>query len=132
VQAANLTELKAHGIPCWFVVNASNPEFHGKGSGTNLAIHKACNSKITPSLHELTLQYYTAPAKVSKAYTVPLPEGCPLRTNQNVHYVIHVVGPNMNPKRPNCLNGDYEKGEKLLRTAYEQVLDAFLSKICDL
>ena len=40
-------------------------------------------------------------------------------------HVIHVLGPNMNPQRPNCLNGDYETGERLLRQAYRALFEAF-------
>jgi len=129
VAVASLTELKSKNMPSWFIVNASNPKFKPTGSGTNKWIHNACTSWLTPSLEELTLQLYEIPARVSVPYPVPLPVGCPLRNTQNVHYVIHVVGPNMNPKRDNCLNGDYEKGEKLLRQSYESVLDVFVRKI---
>jgi aprataxin len=56
---------------------------------------------------------------------VELPPFSPLRTQEGVSHVIHVLGPNMNPLRPNCLNGDYVTGERLLRNAYRALFEAF-------
>ncbi|XP_021891037.1 transcription factor bHLH140 [Carica papaya] len=44
-------------------------------------------------------------------------------------HVIHVLGPNMNPHRPNCLNNDYIKGCKILREAYTSLFEGFVSII---
>ncbi|GAU26854.1 hypothetical protein TSUD_02560 [Trifolium subterraneum] len=44
-----------------------------------------------------------------------------------VTHVIHVLGPNMNPQRPNCLNNDYEKGCKVLQDAYASLFEGFAS-----
>jgi hypothetical protein len=43
-------------------------------------------------------------------FRVELREDSPLRAREGVQCVIHVLGPNMNPERPNCLNGDYKTG----------------------
>lgn len=56
---------------------------------------------------------------------VKLPPFSPLRTQEGVSHVIHVLGPNMNPLRPNCLNGDYVTGERVLRSAYRALFEAF-------
>jgi len=128
IRSANLVKLKDCNIPCWYIVNASNPNFKGGGSGANKAIHRACKGEHT-NLEKLTHKLYKPPAKVAKAYAVDLIDSCPLRDEQEVHCVIHVVGPNMSPKRPNYLKGDYEKGEALLREAYEDVLAVFHQKI---
>jgi len=121
----NLTSLKEEGRTSWYIVNASNAKFSDGGSGTNEAIHKACMGNFAPSLKSLTLQLYKPPAEVAKEYPVDLPEGCPLRDTQNVHTVIHVVGPNMCPKRPNCLNNNYDLGRTFLRQSYENALYCF-------
>jgi len=125
---ANLVKLKDHKIPCWYIVNASNPKFNEGGTGTNEAIHEACRGPYTPSLQTLTKRLYGENAEVGKDYPVDLPEGCPLREFQNVHTVIHVVGPNMNPKKPLYLGEDYEKGKIELRKSYQNVLSFFLKK----
>eukprot|EP01124_Arcella_intermedia_P033351 TRINITY_DN7986_c0_g1_i1.p1 TRINITY_DN7986_c0_g1~~TRINITY_DN7986_c0_g1_i1.p1 ORF type:complete len:559 (+),score=102.41 TRINITY_DN7986_c0_g1_i1:64-1740(+) len=55
VRNADLVRLKSEfDIPCWYIVNASNPKFSEGGSGTNEAIHEACKSTFTPSLQALT------------------------------------------------------------------------------
>jgi len=115
-------------MPCWYIVNASNPKFSEGGSGTNEAIHEACRSPYVPTLQTLTRKLYEDNAEVSEAYPVTLPVGCPLRENQNVRVVIHVVGPNMNPKRPNYLGEDekgYARGKDELRKCYLSVLNRF-------
>jgi len=118
--------LKDSNISCWYIVNASNPKFSEGGSGTNVAIHDACRGTYTPTLQTLTRRLYGDLAELSKAFLVPLPEGCPLREYQNVRYVIHVVGPNMNPKKPNYLGEDgLAKGKEELRKCYENVLQCF-------
>lgn len=127
---ADLTALKDSGIPCRYIVNASNPTFHGKGSGTNAAIHRACKFASGTRLDKLTQRLYQPPAKVGKAYPVDLLPAGPnsLTYNQHVHTVIHVVGPNMNPKRKNCLNGNYELGKELLKKSYEEILQCFYER----
>jgi len=45
ILCADLTQLKSkHDLPCHYIVNASNPHFNEGGSGTNQAIHEACQS----------------------------------------------------------------------------------------
>ena len=53
----------------------------------------------------------------------------PLRKKEGVQYVIHVVGPNMNPERPDCLKGDYETGCKLLEESYTSFLEFYAEKL---
>jgi len=131
MRVANLVKLKDANMPCWYIVNASNPNFKSGGSGTNKAIYRACKGENT-NLEKLTHKLYKPPAEVAKAYPVDLQAGCPLRDEQDVRTVIHVVGPNMSSKRANSLKGDYEKGEFLLRRAYEDVLCVFYNKVSSL
>lgn len=62
-----------------------------------------------------------------KAITVPLPSTSPLFSKEGVTHVIHVLGPNMNPKRPNCLKDDYTSGCNVLREAYSSLFENFVS-----
>eukprot|EP01124_Arcella_intermedia_P006134 TRINITY_DN13602_c0_g1_i1.p1 TRINITY_DN13602_c0_g1~~TRINITY_DN13602_c0_g1_i1.p1 ORF type:complete len:359 (+),score=72.65 TRINITY_DN13602_c0_g1_i1:332-1408(+) len=124
IKQANLTLLRDHGIQSWYLVNASNPSFHGQGSGTNRAIHMASNSNSF-NLEKETRRIYSKTAKTAKAYPVTLPAGSPLRDYQGVKTVIHVVGPNMSPKRPRYLGNDYARGDKLLRRAYRSIFKTF-------
>jgi len=84
-----------------------------------------------PTLQTLSRKEYGDNAELSKAYPVGLPVGCPLRETQNVRFVVHVVGPNMNPKRPFYLGEDekgYAKGKEELRKCYFDVLNKFWEK----
>lgn len=64
-------------------------------------------------------------AECGRAYLVDLPEVSPLRKQQGVEYIIHVLGPNMNPTRPNCLYSDYKVGCRLLEQAYSSLFQTF-------
>jgi O-acetyl-ADP-ribose deacetylase (regulator of RNase III) len=125
IQRANITLLRDYGIPSCYIVNASNPSFHGRGSGTNRAIHTAASSGVY-NLEKETRKLYSKNAKTAKAYPVDLRDGSPLKDFQGVKTVIHVVGPNMSPKRPRYLEQNYEFGDKLLKRAYESILSTFL------
>jgi hypothetical protein len=86
------------------------------------AIHEAAG----PYLESATKSAYKGVrATAGKTYPVELPAESPLRIKEGVHYVIHVLGPNMNPQRPDCLYGDYEKGCELLEKAYTSMLNDF-------
>ena len=61
------------------------------------------------------------------AVVVPLPSTSPLYSREGVTHIIHVLGQNMNPERPNCLDDDYIKGCKILRDAYLSLFEGFLS-----
>jgi len=125
IQRANITLLKDYGVQSSYIVNASNPSFHGRGSGTNRAIHTA-SSSASYNLEKETRKLYSKNAKTAKAYPVELRDGSPLKDYQGVRTVIHVVGPNMSPKRPRYLEQNYEIGERLLRKAYESIFRTFL------
>lgn len=61
------------------------------------------------------------------AVVVPLPTTSPLCSREGVTHVIHVLGPNMNPERPNSLNNDYTKGCQVLLQAYTSLFEGFAS-----
>jgi len=125
IKVANLVSLKEANIPCRYIVNASNPSFTDGGSGTNKAIHSACKGpwgslkKLSKSIYRDINEIETA-----KAYPVPLPPECPLRQNQDVHAIIHVVGPNRNPTRVRYLEDQHE-AEDLLKKSYEDIFRVF-------
>ncbi|ELR19557.1 histidine triad domain containing protein [Acanthamoeba castellanii str. Neff] len=109
IRVANITKMKTEGIPCRVIANAAN-EWYGRGapsrqlsfsamgSGVNLAINKAAG----PALDKETKARY-----------------------KGVHHVVHVMAPNMNPQRNNCLHDDYTKGDRLLGQCYSSLLTTF-------
>jgi aprataxin len=62
-----------------------------------------------------------------RAVVVPLPSTSPLFSREGITHVIHVVGPNMNPQRPNCLDNNYITGCKVLRDTYTSLFEGFAS-----
>jgi aprataxin len=56
----------------------------------------------------------------------------PVEVNDNselkkigIEWILHVIGPNFNPNKPNCLNDDYVKGNELLSQAYDNLFKTF-------
>lgn len=92
------------------------------GGGVNSAIHKAAGSELETATKERA-EFL----KPGQSVTVPLPSSSPLFAKEGVTHVIHVLGPNMNPMRPDCLKGDYTKGCKILREAYTSLFEGFVS-----
>jgi aprataxin len=62
-----------------------------------------------------------------RAVVVPLPSNSPLFSREGITHVIHVLGPNMNPQRPNCLDNDYITGCKVLSDTYTSLFEGFAS-----
>ncbi|KAK9124560.1 hypothetical protein Sjap_014162 [Stephania japonica] len=110
------------GLHCTAIANAANWRLKPGGGGVNAAIFNAAG----PSLETATKERagYLSPGS---ALVVHLPSSSPLHKKQGVSHVIHVLGPNMNPQRPNFLNNDYKKGCEVLREAYSSLFNGFLS-----
>jgi len=58
---------------------------------------------------------------VGESYPFKLPEDSQLRRSQNIHYIIHVLPPNLNPKKPDMMT-DKHKAERLLRSTWNNTL----------
>ncbi|KAG5550611.1 hypothetical protein RHGRI_015531 [Rhododendron griersonianum] len=119
----DITRLYSGGrLRCNVVANAANWRLKPEGGGVNAAIFSAAG----PSLETATMERAGSLAP-GKAVVVPLPSTSPLFCREGVTHVIHVLGPNMNPKRPNFLNKDYKKGCEVLREAYSALFEGFAS-----
>ena len=92
------------------------------GGGVNAAIFSAAGE----SLHHATKKCADA-LRPGTSVVVPLPSISPLHQREGVTHVIHVLGPNMNPMRPDYLKNDYIKGSKILREAYNSLFENFAS-----
>lgn len=96
------------------------------GGGVNAAIFSAAGSGL-----EVATKQQANSLQPGNAVAVQLPSTSPLLNREGVTHVIHVLGPNMNPQRPNYLNNDYDEGCKLLGNAYSSLFQAFISIVQD-
>ncbi|XP_073525788.1 uncharacterized protein [Phyllobates terribilis] len=110
------------GLRCNVIANAANWRLKPGGGGVNAAIYSAAG----PALEAATKKQ-AGNLSPGKAIVVPLPSSSPLYSREGVTHVIHVLGPNMNPQRPNYLNGDYGEGCRVLQNAYSSLFESFIS-----
>ncbi|KAL6901901.1 hypothetical protein ACP4OV_004777 [Aristida adscensionis] len=117
----DITQLRSKGgLQCSVIANAANWRLKPGGGGVNAAIFNAAGE----SLQHATKKCADA-LRPGTSVIVPLPSTSPLHQQEGVTHVIHVLGPNMNPMRPDCLKNDYTKGSKILRDAYSSLFDNF-------
>ncbi|KAJ6303469.1 hypothetical protein OIU77_017365 [Salix suchowensis] len=119
---ARLVLVDLRGLRCNVIANAANWRLKPGGGGVNAAIFTAAGLALETATKERANSLLPGHAVV-----VPLPSDSPLYTREGVSHVIHVLGPNMNPQRPNSLNNDYNKGCSILREAYTSLFTGFLS-----
>ncbi|OWM81694.1 hypothetical protein CDL15_Pgr007732 [Punica granatum] len=110
------------GLRCSVIANAANWRLKPGGGGVNAAIFNAAGADF-----EAATKDRAKSLQPGHAVVVPLPSTSPLHIREGVTHVIHVLGPNMNPQRPNCLGNDYNEGCKLLCKAYSSLFDGFMS-----
>lgn len=119
----DITHLYSRGdLRCNVIANAANWRLKPGGGGVNAAIFNAAGPELESATKEKVKSL-----SPGNAVVVPLPSSSPLFTREGVTHVIHVLGPNMNPQRPNCLNNDYNKGCKILQDAYTSLFEGFAS-----
>jgi O-acetyl-ADP-ribose deacetylase (regulator of RNase III) len=119
---ADVTSFAQRGVAT-FIANASNATFNGGPAtgGFNRAIYVAAGDK---ELQADTRATYPKGGSVGPCFEVPLRTSSPLYA-EGTRYILHVVGPNMNPTRPNCLHGDYAAGKAQLSDCYQNMLDTY-------
>nr|QDH08962.1 transcription factor bHLH140 isoform X2 [Cymbidium sinense] len=121
--AGDITRLyTGGGLHCNVIANASNWRLKPGGGGVNTAIFSAGGKAL-----EIATKEQADTISPGSSIIVPVPTISPLYQREGVTHVIHVLGPNMNPQRPNCLKDDYVKGCKVLSEAYSSLFNNFAS-----
>ncbi|XP_047342157.1 transcription factor bHLH140 isoform X2 [Impatiens glandulifera] len=121
----DITLLKSKGgIQCSVIANAANWRLKPGGGGVNAAVFNAAG----PSLEKATKEQAESMSP-GNVVTVHLPSTSPLFIREGVTHVIHVLGPNMNPQRPNCLKDNYVEGCNVLRKAYASLFQSFVGLV---
>lgn len=119
----DITQLHSKGgLQCNVIANAANWRLKPGGGGVNAAIFNAAGEALQHATKECA-----DTLRPGNSVAVPLPSTSPLHQQEGVTHVIHVLGPNMNPMRPDCLKNDYTKGCKVLREAYNSLFENFAS-----
>ncbi|KAM3229006.1 hypothetical protein ACQJBY_060127 [Aegilops geniculata] len=117
----DITQLHSKGgLQCNVIANAANWRLKPGGGGVNAAIFNAAGEALQHATKECA-----DTLRPGNSVAVPLPSTSPLHQQEGVTHVIHVLGPNMNPMRPDCLKNDYTKGCKVLREAYNSLFENF-------
>ena len=126
LRAAPLLALRSDvGVAAAAIANPANHRLSSKGGGLNRAVHAAA-----PALEAATRAAFRGGvAAAGRVLAVPLPADCPLRAAEGVGWVIHAVAPNMNPSRPDCLDGDYTTGCRQLAETYERLFREFAATV---
>lgn len=110
------------GLQCNVIANTTNWRLKPGGGGVNAAIFSAGGEAL-----EIATKEQAEAISPGSSVLVPVPNTSVLYQREGVTHVIHVLGPNMNPQRPNCLKDDYVKGCNILRDAYTSLFDNFVS-----
>ncbi|KAF0935954.1 hypothetical protein E2562_037444 [Oryza meyeriana var. granulata] len=119
----DITQLHSKGgLQCNVIANAANWRLKPGGGGVNAAIYNAAGEDLQRATKECA-----DTLRPGSSVTVPLPSTSPLHQREGVTHIIHVLGPNMNPMRPDCLKNDYTKGSKILHEAYTSLFENFVA-----
>uniref|UniRef100_A0A453IAM8 Macro domain-containing protein n=1 Tax=Aegilops tauschii subsp. strangulata TaxID=200361 RepID=A0A453IAM8_AEGTS len=117
----DITQLHSKGgLQCNVIANAANWRLKPGGGGVNAAIFNAAGEALQHATKECA-----DTLRPGNSVAVPVPSTSPLHQQEGVTHVIHVLGPNMNPMRPDCLKNDYTKGCKVLHEAYNSLFENF-------
>ncbi|URE49097.1 hypothetical protein MUK42_13977 [Musa troglodytarum] len=124
----DITQLYTKGnFRCNVIANATNWRLKPGGGGVNAAIYRAAGDSL-----EIATKERAETLSPGNSVVVPLPSSSPLHLREGVTHVIHVLGPNMNPQRPNYLKNDYVEGCKILHDAYSSLFENFASIKCQM
>lgn len=123
LRIGDITALTALGVRATYMVHPTTWRFVG-GEGGRIARY------MHPTFVDHLIERYPKGAQLGTAYVTHVPQECELAKRcAGLISLLTLTPPNMNPSRPNSLNGDYMKGCKALTTAYNVLFLAFEAKL---
>ncbi|CAN0084040.1 unnamed protein product, partial [Ectocarpus sp. 4 AP-2014] len=120
MKACALPDVGKAGARCAYLVNPCNWRLVAGGARTNMLVNRAAGD----SLRQGSLEGGRTRALVAEPFAVKLSQGSPLRS-EGVDTVIQVLGPNLDPRFPECLANEPDRAHYLLRQCYDKSLDSF-------
>eukprot|EP01112_Ceratiomyxa_fruticulosa_P002929 TRINITY_DN1332_c0_g1_i2.p1 TRINITY_DN1332_c0_g1~~TRINITY_DN1332_c0_g1_i2.p1 ORF type:complete len:446 (+),score=119.60 TRINITY_DN1332_c0_g1_i2:740-2077(+) len=75
-------------------------------------------------LSVLTKKFYPNPGKLSEVYPIELANSSPLNTVHRIECLLWIIGPNLNPSKPDFIE-DYNQGCDALKKTYENLFKRF-------
>ncbi|CAM9127374.1 unnamed protein product [Ectocarpus fasciculatus] len=120
VKACALPDVGKAGARCAYLVNPCNWRLVAAGAKTNMLVNRAAGD----SLRQGSLEGGRTRALVAQPFPVKLSQDSPLRS-EGVDTVIQVLGPNLDPRFPECLSSEPDRARNLLRECYDKSLDIF-------
>eukprot|EP01132_Coremiostelium_polycephalum_P003618 gene3618-4504_t len=78
---------------------------------------------LGPKFESDTKARFPNPGKIGKVYPVPLTSESKFKKEYGVDYVLLVLGPNMNPVKPDCFK-DYKESSPILSETYHALFSA--------
>ncbi|CBN74191.1 FHA-HIT protein [Ectocarpus siliculosus] len=120
MKACALPDVSKAGARCAYLVNPCNWRLVAGGARTNMLVNRAAGD----SLRQGSLEGGRTRALVAEPFAVKLSQDSPLRS-EGVDTVIQVLGPNLDPRFPECLANEPDRARYLLRQCYDKTLDSF-------
>eukprot|EP01119_Soliformovum_irregulare_P001533 TRINITY_DN11231_c0_g1_i1.p1 TRINITY_DN11231_c0_g1~~TRINITY_DN11231_c0_g1_i1.p1 ORF type:complete len:556 (+),score=146.39 TRINITY_DN11231_c0_g1_i1:57-1724(+) len=120
IRSGDITHMKTTLEMARFICNECNWRLRPGGSEINRRIFQVAGDEFIQS----TKERHPRPANPGGVYPVPVPDTSPLHTDEGVDWVLHCLGPNLNPNRPDYIK-DEAKAEDLLKKCYRNLFQEF-------
>ncbi|KAJ3113874.1 hypothetical protein HDU96_002827 [Phlyctochytrium bullatum] len=127
LNSKSLARMKTESnVTCSVVAVETNWRLKPESTSLSRDLH----ARSGPGLLDELKRAVTKPLKVGSSCAVKVPLSSELRKEEGVEHVIYVVGPNMNPLRPDPIKEE-DKALKLLQECYLAMFETF-AKVSDI
>ncbi|KAI9327241.1 hypothetical protein DFJ73DRAFT_800944 [Zopfochytrium polystomum] len=124
VKCENIVKIKqVHGIDCPYIACETNWRRKPESTASCRQVYEAGGSELAD---RLAAEYAGTTAKMGEAFGLEVSASSPLFA-AGIRHVIHVVGPNMNPKRPDPIK-DESRAVDVLGVGYRAMFRLFAQR----